>query len=155
VVPNSGSKNIIQDQGLVDGGTTGTTKSKSTLALPIGLPAEWLEGLSQLQTVSPHPAYGWDHWHQLTRDAERFLLDRGERAAELGWTTLDLFGVHPAAPTARYDAMGLLPLIIGKSVVSLTERSATIRGPSGNCLSYVRGARAGGVPIWTIGTNPE
>jgi hypothetical protein len=51
--------------------------------------------------------------------------------------------------------MGLLPLIMGKNVVSLTERSATIRGPSGNCLSYVRGARAGGVPIWTIGVKPE
>ncbi|MCW5713446.1 MAG: hypothetical protein KIT43_02865 [Bauldia sp.] len=54
----------------------------------------------------------------------------------LGWTTEDLFGVHPVAPAARYDCMGLVPLIGGGEVIDMLVDRATIRMPSGNCLVY-------------------
>ena len=77
-------------------------------------------------------------WQQLL-DAARFLDRWGGEAARLGWSTLDLFGVHPTVPAARYAAMGLVPLIRGGEVISITESSATIRMRSGSELTYLHG----------------
>ena len=48
------------------------------------------------------------------------------RRARLGWRAEDLFGVHPATPATRYDAMGLMPLMGGYS--SLAVASSSIGG---------------------------
>jgi hypothetical protein len=75
---------------------------------------------------------------QFIDNARLFLDEWGDEAAALGWTMQDLFGVHPAAPDARYDAMGLLPLLRGRRVTSITADRATIRTPSGGSLTYYR-----------------
>jgi hypothetical protein len=75
---------------------------------------------------------------QAIADAEVFLPVWGERAAALGWTAHDLFGLDPVAPMARYDVMGLLWTTQGCPVVALTERSATIKMPTGNHLVFYR-----------------
>jgi hypothetical protein len=62
----------------------------------------------------------------------------GSQAADLGWIANDLFGLHPIAPLARYDAMGLLWLLHGRPVVSLTATEATIQSSSGATLSFQR-----------------
>jgi hypothetical protein len=62
-------------------------------------------------------------------------LTWGKTADRLGWTTLDLFGVHPTAPTARFDVMGLIPILRGRSVCVLTEKTATIECESGARLT--------------------
>jgi hypothetical protein len=100
-------------------------------------------------TGAPH-GFTADMWRQLGEDAVRFLDRWGSEAGRLGWTTLDLFGVHPIVPTARYDAMGLVPLIRGREVISITDRSASTRGSSGACLSYVRGLRVHAVLVWSL-----
>jgi hypothetical protein len=81
-----------------------------------------------------------DHgrWRQAVADGEAFLLRWGEQANSLGWTANDLFGLHPAAPLARYDAMGLCWLLCGRQVVSIDQRAATIAGSSGGRLVYYR-----------------
>ena len=56
-------------------------------------------------------------------------------------SALDLFGVHPAAPASRFDAMGLFLLIGGGEVIALTASSATIRRRSGAVLTYRRSDR--------------
>jgi hypothetical protein len=75
---------------------------------------------------------------QVIADADLFLPIWGERAAALGWTTDDLFGLDPVAPMARYDGMGLLWLTRGCPVVALTTQSATIKMPTGNYLVFYR-----------------
>jgi hypothetical protein len=62
----------------------------------------------------------------------------GSQAANLGWTANDLFGLHPIAPLARYDAKGLVWLLHGRPVVVLTETEATIQASSGAMLSFQR-----------------
>ena len=60
------------------------------------------------------------------------FLDRwGSEAAVLGWRTEDVFGIHPAAPSARYDAMGLVPLIGGGEVTVIDGIHPTIRRRKG------------------------
>ena len=80
-------------------------------------------------------------------DAESFLGRWGDTAHQLGWTAVDLFGVHPVAPAARFDIMGLLPLLQGGAVIALTEDAATIRRQSGATLTYPRSDRTGAVCI--------
>ena len=75
---------------------------------------------------------------QAIADADVFLQVWGERAAALGWTADDLFGLDAVAPMARYDAMGLVWLTQGCPVVALTKGSATIKMPTGNHLLYYR-----------------
>ena len=63
--------------------------------------------------------------------AEDFLNVWAERARALGWTTLDLFGVHPISLNARFDVMGLIPILRGRKVSALAEWTATIDCKSG------------------------
>jgi hypothetical protein len=75
-------------------------------------------------------------WREAVDDGSRFLGQWGEQAEALGWTAEDLFGLHPTAPLARYDSMGLVWLLRGRKVVALTATAATIRTATGITLSY-------------------
>jgi hypothetical protein len=85
-----------------------------------------------------------ERWRQALTDAEGFLVEWGEQAQALGWTTRDLFGLHevPATPHAtyqrlsRYDCTGLVWLLQGSPVVALTEATAAIRMPTGSITTY-------------------
>jgi hypothetical protein len=65
-------------------------------------------------------------WRQACDDARRFLDQWGETAAKLGWTSADLFGLHPIAPLARYDVMGLIWVLDGWRVKVLTRTHAVL-----------------------------
>jgi hypothetical protein len=60
----------------------------------------------------------------------------------LGWTELDLFGLHepPEKPSyrrlSRYDQTGLIWLLQGRPVVALTEAAAAIRSSTGAITIY-------------------
>jgi hypothetical protein len=94
------------------------------------------------------PAYVPENrWRQCVEDGHRFLVTWGEQAEALGWTSTDLFGLHPvpAEPhpsysrLSRYDCTGLCWLLQGRRVVALTERSAAIENPiSGSITVYRR-----------------
>jgi hypothetical protein len=77
--------------------------------------------------------------------ADAFLSSWGRAAYDLGWTALNLFGVHAIAPGSRYDVMGLVPLLGGGSVFALTEQTAAIRRHSGSTLTYTRKQGSGAV----------
>lgn len=63
---------------------------------------------------------------------------------------LDVFGVHLRAPTARYDGMGLVPLLRGAEVVSIGTNHATVRQASGSCLTVLKRTLKDSVPIWQL-----
>jgi len=76
-------------------------------------PSEWyaiLEGLKGSEAVDWLTA---ERYQALIDDAESFLSRWGTVAHQLGWTAVDLFGVHPIAPAARFDVMGLLSIGVG------------------------------------------
>jgi hypothetical protein len=129
--------------------TTHTTKfEQSDQRRPIdGLPDKWQAILNELKGATPVDGFGDARWPSLVADAEVFLARWGESAHLLGWTALDLFGVHPAAPAVRFDVMGLLPLLRGDRVVALTKDQARMRRPSQAILTFRRVAQAGAVLV--------
>jgi hypothetical protein len=76
-------------------------------------------------------------WKQAVEDGRRFLATWGSQAEAMGWTSVDLFGLHqpPERPhpsysrLSRYDCTGLCWLLQGRPVVALTETRASIRNP--------------------------
>jgi hypothetical protein len=76
-----------------------------------------------------------NRWQQAVEDGHRFLRQWGDKAAALGWTAQDLFGLHtpPEQPHPsyqrlnRYDELGLIWLLCGRPVVALTATSAAIQ----------------------------
>jgi hypothetical protein len=86
----------------------------------------------------------FERWQQAIRDAEYFLAKWGQPAQALGWTTVELFGLHPvpARPSLSYrrlsrcDCTGLIWLLQGRPVVALTDTTATISTASNGTVTY-------------------
>ena len=119
---------------------------------PEGVPDSWVQGVADLLAAPPHPAWTAASWATLQGDALAFLRTWAAQARRLGWDALDLFAVHPAAPVARMDGMGLVPLLSGRPVAALAEDSAVIRTASGGTLTYRRhrSPPAGRCMIWGL-----
>lgn len=88
------------------------------------VPFAFEDDLARLR--SSNPTDDDRRWRQACDDASRFLRRWGDLALALEWTPEELFGLHPTAPLARYDAMGLTWLLGGRRIVSLTDRAAEI-----------------------------
>ena len=130
-------------------GTSGTTNFEQGPAQPQtgGAPSDWYAILAELKQKNCPDWLAPDRWAVMLSDAESFLSRWGTVAHSLGWTALDIFGVHPIVPAARFDIMGLTLLLHGGAVVALTEDAATIRRQSGATLTYPRSDRTGAVCI--------
>lgn len=126
---------------------TATTKFRGCLTgdAKDRAPADWHAILAELERQSCPDWLSPDRWNHVLPDAESFLKCWGSAARLLGWTALDLFGVHPLAPSARFDVMGLLLLTQGGAVVALTADGATIRRSAGSVLTYRRCTTPGAV----------
>ncbi|WP_448952430.1 hypothetical protein [Labrys neptuniae] len=96
----------------------------AALAVTPAYTGPFAEELAQLLRTNPLPDA--KRWEQAKHDAREFLADWGDLAAELGWSADDLFGLHPVAPLARYDAMGLIWLLQGQEVGDVSETAASI-----------------------------
>lgn len=108
-------------------------------------PAGWHAILRELELMPTPDCIGVAWWTQMTTDAAAFVARWSGAASDLGWTALNLFGVHPAVPLSRFDVIGLVPLIDGGEVFALTLRTATIRRPSGAVLTHTRKDPSGAV----------
>jgi len=107
----------------------------------------WSDGLARLSNPDPR-------WQQLLHDAQTFLTSPwAPRAMALGWEERALFGLHPRAPFARYEARGLVPALEGRRLLCLSESCAAMQAPSGARLSLYRAALdpyREAVPFWGI-----
>ena len=115
-----------------------------------GVPREWAEGFAWLDLTNRPTGFTQDRWQRLIDDGGRFLDRWGAEAARLEWQAEDVFGVHPVVPSARHDLMGLVPLIGGGDVVSITADRATIRRGTGAELTVLRQAVDGAVAVWDV-----
>jgi hypothetical protein len=126
------------------GGRTGFAKEvKSTGDYPM----EWHAISCELvETDQPLECFG-DRWTTMAHDAKSFLERWGKTVHLLGWTALDLFGVHPNAPAARFDVMGLVPMLNGRPVIAITKEGASIKAQSAAILTYSRITQAGAMTV--------
>lgn len=119
---------------------------------PADIPAEWREGYATFSAMECPADFPPQRWTQAVLDGRSFLVQWGMKAAQLGWTATDLFGVSPIAPWPRVGMIGLIPLLNGDVVTALDESAATISASSGSTLRYYRLIeRDGRACIWIIG----
>ena len=122
------------------------------LHCPPGMPETWTQGVADLLAMAPPASCSAERWETLREDAYTFLRDWAARAHELGWTALDLFGVHPVKPWVRFDRMGLVPILDGARITALSDIEAVIEKPSGARVTW---RRRGQVPdetclVWDL-----
>jgi hypothetical protein len=87
-----------------------------------------------------------DRWRQAVEDATAFTSQWGTQAQTFGWTERELFGLHsvPEQPAANYsrlsrlDETGLIWLLRGRPVITVTATEAVMRCRSGATLVYRR-----------------
>ena len=129
-----------------------TKENEDTPRLSIAGPEEWREGFNRLITSPAPMGITVARWRQFIQDAEHFMTDWAEKADALGWTAVDVFGLHPEAPAHRMDAAGLIWLLSGHRVAALSENEAVIRISDSRRQTFHRRAR-GGVPAWELTEN--
>jgi hypothetical protein len=91
------------------------------------IPGEWISGVARLDyqrapiDVPPH------RWRQFIDDCNHFLNGVwAERATELGWDAISLFGCNSTGPLSYLGDAGLLWFVAGGKVVGLNRRYAVI-----------------------------
>lgn len=123
-------------------------RSALAVAPAAGLRA-WREGVERLSPAkSPCPGlYG--EAGQKTHAVMLDFLDRfGEQAQDLGWTDLDLFGVHPKIGTGRADHCGALAL--GPKEAQAIDADRINFGNTTYYRTVMGYPRPRGVPIWAF-----
>ncbi|GJD30059.1 hypothetical protein PMNALOAF_1302 [Methylobacterium adhaesivum] len=121
-------------------------------AAPAVIPADpklWRKGFLDLRpSVVPCPDLTAQSWASVHEKCVDFLDRWAEEAAGLGWTTLDLFGVHRHVGLIRFDYCGGV-VMSGDKVSAITaSRIAFV-----NTAHYrdTPGRPSGAVPIWLFG----
>jgi hypothetical protein len=66
--------------------------------------------------------------YQFLNGAGLFLDSFGLEAERLGWRPDELLGLHPSAPVARHDCMGLVWILRGRRVTELTDKLVRLLG---------------------------
>ena len=144
--------NEITPQGETWGAAAASTKIV-LLHCPPGVPEAWVQGVADLLALACPASCPPERWQTLREDAYHFLRDHAAQAHALGWTALDLFGVHRHRPQVRLDCMGLVPLLRGREVIALSEDQAAIKTTEDRVLTYRRksGPRPNGACIlWEL-----
>ena len=133
----SGDKKVVRFQALRDS-VTRVTGVTANFTRGEDYPVEWRSILERLLRDAPPAWTSSSWWSEVGMDAAAFLHKWGAASHTLGWTAHNLFGVHPVAPRARFDVMGLIPMLRGRAVTTLIQDGAVIRSRLGADLVYRR-----------------
>ena len=116
-----------------------------------GISRAWAEGYAVLWTMPRPSGYSSERWEQLVNDGGRFLDAWGLQAAALGWCAADVFSANPRAPENAYCDIGLVPLLQGRPVVTITTDTARIDcGNDTHLTIYRKTIGADAVAIWEV-----
>jgi len=139
-------KNDISQTSVVSDVTTKTTKGGFGRLTRLVVPRNsFSDALAELEARCPDYVQP-ERWQQCVADGRQFLATWGDRAAALGWSPSELFGLHQVPPhpaatyqrLSRYDATGLIWLLGGRRVIAMTDSSAAIETAGGGTLTYRR-----------------
>ena len=118
--------------------TAATTQERS--APEPAIPRERVQGVARLEQDRPPADVPPHRWTQFVKDCPAFLNSPGaERAAQLGWRTIELFGCKPNYPLSYLGEAGLLWHVHGGRIVELHRDWAVIDPPvNGSPRTYSR-----------------
>jgi hypothetical protein len=92
--------------------------------------ADWVEGVAHLQYHRPPSDVPPHRWRQFVDDCNAFLNSpQAERAAQLGWRTIELFGCKPIYPLSYLGEAGLLWHVHGGRIVQVNRDWAVVEYP--------------------------
>ncbi len=91
------------------------------------VPRLYVDEFARLQQTCP-PGVPLPRWRQFISDGGVVLDCWGRTAMRLGWRVSDLFGFDPDVPLARYDRLGLVWLLRGRTVVEVNAAYAILSG---------------------------
>ena len=127
---------------------TGPDSASPTLSLPVEPQPQaraWREAFARVSAQTPPcPGLRPQNWPSMHTVALQFLSEQADKAAALGWTTEELFGVHPEVGAVRVDACGALMISGGKPVVSVEPNRISF----GVSCYYRIASRPPSVPVW-------
>jgi hypothetical protein len=127
------------------------------------LVASWRAGVLSLpEDQVPCPGMIWTErgpagrsgvWRSVRKAMLAFLDDWGEAAAEFGWSTEALFGVHRTAGASRADCTGTMVTVYPRRCIALCEREIHLDRIGGSVVVDRRPASTPPdcVPIWLFG----
>jgi hypothetical protein len=98
------------------------------------------------------PGFADDRWRTGTRWCLQLAREHGLAALQHGWTAPDLFGLHPTAPAARYDAMGVAFLMRARDrILSFDNEHPLVLRATGAVHRFVRGSHSPeSRPAWQL-----
>ena len=109
-----------------------SAKAQRASAPPRRIPSHWVEGVAYLNPERPPADVPRHRWRQFVDDCKRFLNSSenwAERAAQLGWDAMALFGCAPRRPLDYSGSAGLLWAVNGGRLVELHRDWAVIDVP--------------------------
>lgn len=104
-----------------------------------------------MHRLPAHAGVPQHRWGVFLNDFDQFIHGRGgwaERAADLGWDTLALFGCHPTRPLDHLNGAGLLWRISGGKITAMQSDWATIEIDGVQHIVHRRPAPANFVLPW-------
>jgi hypothetical protein len=127
-------------------------RSSALAPVPSSLPDAWRAGLGQLRFMPLPTGFDTNRWNVGVRWARRIAVEHGPAALVMGWGAEDLFGLHPVAPAARYDSIGLAFVMKGTDcIVSLNDERAVLRSARGSTTTFPLGRRSSeSRPAWEL-----
>jgi hypothetical protein len=108
-----------------------TKAARKTASLP-RIPSDWIEGIARLNPDRSPSDVPRHRWRQFVDDCKNFMSPSeswAERAAQLGWDSMTLFGCAPRRPLDHSGSAGLLWAINGGRLVELHRDWAVIDVP--------------------------
>jgi len=116
-----------------------------------GIPRAWASGIGALMAMPRPDGFMPERWNRIIKNTQQFVTCWAEVAIGADWTTLDVFGLHPDRPDARFDAMGLILLLDRFDVIALDNEGADLASKTGARLRYRRRPLpAATVPLWAL-----
>ena len=91
------------------------------------VPADWADGFARLAGLPVPRGVSEAAWLAMMDAAGRFLDQWGGKAAALGWTAGELFGLDDDAPMNRRDRRVAAFYLVGREVLAVTAEAITLR----------------------------
>ena len=110
------------------------------------VPIDWADGFAQLEARPTPPWVSPPEWLSMINAAGRFLDQWGGKAAALGWSAGELFGLDEVAPMNRLDRRGAAFFLARAEVVAITAAEITIR--LGNTVQRIQRREGLAAPGW-------
>ena len=111
----------------------------------------WAEALARLDPSHPPADVPPKRWLLFLNDCGQFVDSAWiNRAIELGWTPLDLFGCHETKPYARLSHCGLLWFVKGRRILSMDTDRAIIETDNGSLVYWRCHTQPGQICVWEL-----